>query len=589
MGRFLDQLKQRRVWRVVVAYPGAAYVMLEAVKFFIDNYDLDPRFLTSTIIVAAGLLPAAVLWNWRHGEAGHQVVSKGEAGAYAVIGAATLVAVGWYWSTTPAVVRTASVAPPPARSIAVLPFTNASGDETVQYLCDGIAESLTNWLASVPNVRVVSKTAAFRLRDQADDIPAIVEALGVDSVVRGKLETVDGNVIVSASLVDTRDDAQLWGERLVQPLSDVIYLERSIVAAIKDSLGLEITEAAPTAVASGGTDNPEAYRHYLRGHYLVQTWDDASIREGIDELRSAIELDPKFGLPYADIADAVSQMIFYGIFRTDDALIGEARSAAYSAVALAPDTPQAYTAMATMQQYLTFDWAAAEAAYEKAIALSSSDPTPFHRYSDFLWATLRFERARDMALRAVEIDPRDGNSMHAVGISNMFLGDYPAAVQAFGDWNRFHPGSRWSYTKYGVALAMNGECDQALAKIAEADVMGGRPPGPLMESWHAWVYRLCGREDLFARSKARIEAVAPQRPSGMEAARFYMYLLEGDDDGLIRLVGEVIDSKSPFTLFMQLGLLSLPGWATGDTLPADPRYRALLRPLNYPPTKWSVN
>jgi len=232
MGRFLDQLKQRRVWRVVVAYPGAAYVMLEAVKFFIDNYDLDPRFLTSTIIVAAGLLPAAVLWNWRHGEAGHQVVSKGEAGAYAVIGAATLVAVGWYWSTTPTVVRTASVAPPPARSIAVLPFTNASGDDTVQYLCDGIAESLTNWLASVPNVRVVSKTAAFRLRDQADDIPAIVEALGVDSVVRGKLETVDGNVIVSASLVDTRDDAQLWGERLVQPLNDVIYLERSIVAAI---------------------------------------------------------------------------------------------------------------------------------------------------------------------------------------------------------------------------------------------------------------------------------------------------------------------------------------------------------------------
>lgn len=589
MGRFLEELKQRRVWRVVIGYPGAAYLALEAVKFFIDNYGLDPRFLTATIIIAAGLLPAALLWTWRHGETGHQAMSGGEVGAYIVIGVAIMAALTWHWATAPAVVRTADTAmPPPARSIAVLPFINASGEDTVQYLCDGIAESLTNWLASVPDVRVVSKTAAFRLRDQADDIAAIVDELGVDSVVRGKLETVNGNVIVSASLVDTRDDAQLWGERLVQPVSDVIYLERSIVEAIKDSLGLTITQATPTAVASGGTDNPEAYRHYLRGHYLVQTWDGDSIREGIDELRKAIELDPKFGLPYADIADAVSQMIFYGIFNTDDALIGEARSAAYSAVALAPDTPQAYTAMATMHQYLTFDWAAAEAAYEKAISLSSSDPTAFHRYSDFLWATLRFERARNMALRAVEIDPRDGNSMHALGISNMFLGDYPAAIQAFGDWNRFHPGSRWSYTKYALALAMGGDCDQALAKDAEADVMGGHPPGPLMESWHAWVYRLCGREDLFARSKARIDAVIPQHPPGIGAARYYIYLLEGEDDALIALVGEVIDSKSPLTLFMQIGLLSLPGWATGDALAEDPRYRDLLRPLNFPPTQWSV-
>jgi len=588
MGRFLEELRQRRVWRVMLAYPGIAFVMLEAVKFFIDNYGLDPRFLTATIIAAAGLLPAAVLWNWRHGEAGHQPVSRPEIGAYAVIGVATLAALAWYWSTTPAPSRMAAAAPSPARSIAVLPFTNAGGDDTVQYLCDGIAESLTNWLASVPDVRVISKSAAFRLRDKADDIAAIAEALGVDSVVRGKLETLNGSVVVSASLVDTRDDTQLWGDRLVQPMDEVIYLERSIVAAIKDSLGLKINPAVAPAAASGHTDVPEAYRHYLRGHYLVQTWDADSIRQGIDELRAAIELDPSFGLPYADIADAVSQMIFYGIFQTDDALIGEARSAAFSAVALAPDAPEAHTALATMHQYLSFDWGAAEAAYETAISLAPQNPSPFHRYSDFLWATLRFERAHEMGRRALEIDPRDGNAMHAVGIAALFQGDSGEAVRILGEWNSFYPGSRWSYTKYAVALAINNECEPALAQVARVDEMSKGSPGVLMEAWNAWVYRLCGREDLFGRSQERIEAVRAQRPPGIESALFYMFVMEGEVDALVDLVGEVIESSSPLTLFMQMGMQDLPGWATGDTLPQDPRYREMIRKLNYPPNPWSV-
>jgi TolB-like protein len=588
MEGLLQELRQRRVWRVLVAYPGVAFVSLEAVKFFIDNYGFDGRALTATIIAAVGLLPAALLWNWRHGEAGHQPVTRGEVAAYFLICAATLAGIGWHWQTTPPETPLADAVPPPARSIAVMPFVNANGDEDVQYLCDGIAESLTNWLAGVPDVRVVSKSAAFRLRDQAEDIRAIVDALGVDSVVRGRLEMLNGNVVVSASLVDTRDEAQLWGERLVQPKSDVIYLERSIVNAIKDSLGLQLASSEPGKAASAGTDNPEAYRHYLRGHYLVQTWDADSIRQGIEELREAIALDPKFGLPYADIADAVSQLVYYGIFESDEALIGEARGAAYSAVALAPDTPEAYTAMATMNQYLTFDWASVEAAYEKAIALSSQNPTPFHRYSDYLWATLRFDRAREVARRALEIDPRDGNAMHAVGIAAMFDRDFATAVQAFGEWNRFYPGSRWSYTKHAVALALDGQCDQALMQAGNADAMGRGPPSPLMEGWHAWIYRLCGREDLFQRSRQRIESVEQTGSPRTDGGLFYLYLVEGRDEELIDLILRMIETRSPLTLAMQVPMIDLPGWSAAQAVSRDLRYREAIRRLDFPGHPWTV-
>lgn len=115
-----------------------------------------------------------------------------------------------------------------------MPFENASEDASVQFLCDGIAESLINWLATVPNVKVVSKSAAFRLRDSSDDTALIGSRLGVDGVVRGRLEMVGEQIVISTSFVDTHDDSQLWGNRLVRPFGEIIYLERSIVDSIKD-------------------------------------------------------------------------------------------------------------------------------------------------------------------------------------------------------------------------------------------------------------------------------------------------------------------------------------------------------------------
>ena len=105
----------------------------------------------------------------------------------------------------------------------------------------------------------------------------------MDSIIRGKLELIGEQVVVSASLVDVRDDSQLWGDRLVQPSENVILLERSIVAAIKDGLRLTVTDDAASLVAPGGTDHSEAYEHYLRGHYLIQSTSLASINDGLDD------------------------------------------------------------------------------------------------------------------------------------------------------------------------------------------------------------------------------------------------------------------------------------------------------------------
>lgn len=582
MQTLLTQLKERRIWRVLVAYPGVTFVLLQAVEFFINNYELDARLLTASIIVAVVLLPAAVIWNWRHGEEGQQTVSKGESGAYVVSALGTIAAVFWYWSTTPADLRVAAAKAEPVRSVAVMPFENAGDDADVQYLCDGIAESLINWLAAVPGVKVVSKGASFRLRDDAHDSAALAEALGVDSVIRGKLELVGEKIVVSAWMVDTRDDSQIWGQRLVQPSEDVIYLERSIVAAIKDGLRLKVTDGTSSSIASGGTDHPEAYEHYLRGHYLIQSTGLESINDGIEELRAAIRLDPRFARPYADIADALSQLLSYGILRGDE-LLGEARNAGYTAVALAPELAEAHTALATIHQYFDFDWAAADAAYEAAIALSPQSPVPFHRYTDFLVLTLRFERAKEMAARAITVDALDSSSMHAVGLAYLIAGDFADAATAFGEWNRFHPNSRWSYVKHALALSLDGQCDAAYRQAETVEGLTGGKASSLMESWLAWGYKVCANDEWYARSKQRIEAAQRENPEPFDPGLAFLYALEGQTDQLVDMFSAIYEARLPFTLFGQIFAIDYLGWGISDTMPTDRRFLALLNEIGFPP------
>ena len=422
MNRLLTTFRERHIWRVLIAFPSVTFIWLQVVEFFINNYDLDERLLTASLIAAVVLFPAAAIWNWRHGEEGAQQFVAPEIGAYAIFGVAAIVCCAWYWESTPASLRPVDAEYVPARTVAVMPFENAGSDAEVQFLCDGIAESLINWLATVPDIKVISKSAAFRLREFADDTSKIADALGVDGIIRGRLERVGDNIVISTSFVDTRDESQLWGERLVQPAREVILLERSIVETIKSGLRLEVADGASSVSAAGGTDSPAAYEHYLRGHYLIQSTNDESIYEGLDELRKAIRIDPKYARPHADIADALSQLVSYGSDANE--LVLEARGAAYTAVALAPNLPEAQTAFATMLQFVEFDWEKVDAAYEAAVALSPQSPVLYHRYTDYLVFTLRPERAAEMAARAIAQDALDSSSMHAVGLAAMVRGQH---------------------------------------------------------------------------------------------------------------------------------------------------------------------
>jgi TolB-like protein len=582
MSRLLHEAKERRIWRTLVAYPAGAFVVLEAVAFFVQNYGLPARSLTLVLIAIVVMFPAAVLWNWMHGPAGRQTFRRGELVTYGVLAAASLTIGGWYWATAAEPAVAPSVAPDASgqTAIAVLPFTTNGDTAGLGFLGDGIAENLIDWLSNQDGVRVISRSSSFALRELVDQPREIGRQLGVGRALLGRLEQSGDEVVVSVELVDTWDSGRLWGQRFAKPGSDLHELELEIANAIAQGLALGHPVGGP--VAPSRAQNPEAYRLYLQGRYLTHGGSEVDIDEGLEILRRATSVDPSFTLAYAAIADALTQKALFAV-APSDALIGEARTAANSAIALDPSLSEAWTALASVRFFFDWDWEGAAEAFEKAIALGPANATAFQRYADLLWSQWRMSEARRIAAEALEMDPIDSNVMHAVGITALWDGDYQAAARAFGSWKRLHPTRLWSYLKEGLSLAFAGDCARGLELADESERLSEGWGSALYQSWLAWVYDLCDRPELLARAGRRLRKAEEENRIEDPLAMVFLLAAEGDVEGTIKWLEKSVDERSGSAPL----LLSFWSEPARRIVPAavlsDPRVLDLVRRMDLPP------
>ena len=576
---FARQLRERHIWRAIVAYPAAGFVFLEAVEFFISNYQLNAKLLTVAVILFVGALPIALVWNWCHGQPGPQAIGRREGWSYSLMTGLTLIAAGWYWVAAPAVSPASRIDLDPSAdmSIAVLPFKTTGGSSELDYLCDGIAESLINTLSAIPELKVISRFSAFALRDRIDHPQEVGSRLRVGRMLAGQLERRGDHLIVRATLVDTRDGRELWGDRFVRPMTEILELEDMITSDIAAALRLELpTRPAPSG-STGGVD-PTAYRHYLQGRFLAHGSTADEIDLGLTHLRETTRLDPSFAPAYAAIADAMIVKAFFSTSPSAE-IVGEARTAAQSAIALNPDLAEAYSALASIRMFFDFDWPGSEDAFRKAISLGPTSSTPYYRYSNLLTGLARFDEAVRMAERAVEIDPIAIGALHAFGLAKLFGGDFEGAVAAFGIAIEVRPDWTWGYIKKGLAHALIGQDTEALSLAEQTEKLTGGWGSAFLQGWLAWVYSVTEQDELLQRVAVRIHrAIEDNRiedPFGVAVA----YLAIGESSMALDWAEKTVNERSPNAVFWNVG--------TADHLklaPADfresPRFTELLRRMD---------
>jgi adenylate cyclase len=288
-------------------------------------------------------------------------------------------------------------------SIAVLPFTNMSGDPEQEYFSDGITEDIITDLSKVSGLSVIARHSAFSYKGKPLKVQQVGRELGVGFVVEGSVRKAGTRLRISGQLVSCRDGSHLWAERFDRDLTDIFAIQDEITHAIVEQLKVRLLPKEEKSIAQAPTDSIEAYNYYLKGRDLWYRGTISGYRAAREMFVKATELDSAYARAYAGIADCDSFLYL----RTTESISPESILAmSEKALALDPELAEAHAsragALAAAKRY-----SEAESEFEKAIILDRNSFVAHYLYGRACVFQGKIEQATALFERAAAIKPDD--------------------------------------------------------------------------------------------------------------------------------------------------------------------------------------
>lgn len=461
-------------------------------------------------------------------------------------------------------------------SVAVLPFANASADPSMEYLSDGIAEGVIDRLSGIPNLKVISRTSAFRYKQRDIQPQKVAQDLGVDALVTGRVVPHGEDLSVSAELVDAREDKQLWGEQYNRKVADAASVQQEIATAISGNLRMRLTSEEKTRVSKSSATNPEAYQLYLKGRYHANQTTAAELKKGSDYFRQAIAIDPGYALAYAGLADSYSSLGGGWNYLSPSDSLPKAKAAAQKALELDDTLAEAHAALAYAVFFADWDWPTAEREFKRAIELNPNSALSHDRYGIYLETRGRFNESIAQAQRAQELDPLSAEIASTLGFIYLDTRRYDESIAQFQKALDLSPNTAVIRASLAWAYAMNRMYPQALA---EYDKIADQEKVVVAENNYVagglgWVYAVSGR-----RADALKIAQQFRDLSSHAYVDFYavaqIYAGLGDKDEVFQLLEKAYQQHSPTMCFLGVDWF----WYG---MRSDPRYADLLRRMGLP-------
>jgi len=290
------------------------------------------------------------------------------------------------------------------RSLAVLPFTNASGDPNADFLADGVSESLINNLSQLSGLKVMSRNSTFRFKTDQSDTRAIAESLNTDTLVTGDIRQLGDKLVINVRLINAVDDSQIWGNQYVTTLTNVIAAQNEISQAVARNLRIKLTPSDTAQLNKRYTDNVESYQLYLRGRFHVFKLLPDDIRQGIVYFQQAIELDPNYALAYVGIADAY-RALAVGSEVAPVESFARSKAAANRSIEIDDTLSDGHATLGMTLFWGAWDWEGAEKQLRRAIELNPNDVNAHLYYAHLLSNLGRHPEALAEVRNARELDP----------------------------------------------------------------------------------------------------------------------------------------------------------------------------------------
>jgi serine/threonine protein kinase/tetratricopeptide (TPR) repeat protein len=456
-------------------------------------------------------------------------------------------------------------------SIAVLPFEIHSNDADADYISDGITESIINSLTRLPNLRVIPRSMAFRYKGKTADPQKIGDELRVNAVLSGRIVQHGDSLTVSVELDDIRDGKQLWGEQYNRKLADLLAVQKDIASEISQRLRWQVTADQRRKLATGSTENPEAYQLYLKGKYYTSKFTKEGMEKGLQYFNQAIATDPNYALPYAGLAEYYIVAVDW--FMSPHDSMPKAREAAMKALAIDDTLADAHHSRGEVAHFYEWDWTTAEIEFKRAIELNPNDFSSHESYSWLLLDTGRPDEAIAEGRRAVQIDPVSPETNTYLGIDLVFARRYDEAIDQLRKTVELDPNYWYAHNVLGRAYEASGKLPEAIAEFKRVLELENKVAENSCNLGHA--YALSGQRTEAEKIIAQLKVSSPQTyvpPYNM--ATIYAGL--GDKDQAFAWLNRAYDERSDnLVLFIKVD-------PQVDNLRSDPRFGELLRRIGLP-------
>jgi TolB-like protein/cytochrome c-type biogenesis protein CcmH/NrfG len=443
---FFAELKRRNVYKVAVAYAVVGWLSIQIATQVFPFLEI-PNWVVRLVIVAVAIgFPIALVIAWAFEltpeglkrtedvDASGERVPKKYAWIVVVIAGVAL-SVGLFFfgrysaqtprqDASPARTEAATVSTIPQKSIAVLPFENLSDDKGAAYFADGIQDEILTKLASIADLKVISRTSTAKYKSKPEDLKTVSQQLGVANVLEGSVQKAAGKVRVNVQLIDARADSHLWAKTYDRDLADVFAIQSEVAQEIADSLQAKLSPTEANRVASAPTNDTQAYDLFLKGEFEQRIANSNFRPESFDQAarwyKEAIARDPNFALAIAQLA--VCQLRRHWL--TDpltEAEVMEAGRLAKQALTLAPDLAEAHIALGLFYYYGHREYEPALTEFRRAIELQPNNALALSFVAFVHRRQGKWDLALDELKRSIDLNPRDAYTMGGLAETDVFL------------------------------------------------------------------------------------------------------------------------------------------------------------------------
>jgi Tol biopolymer transport system component/DNA-binding winged helix-turn-helix (wHTH) protein/Flp pilus assembly protein TadD len=450
-------------------------------------------------------------------------------------------------------------------SLAVLPMTNESDDPNIEYLSDGITESVINYLSQLPQLKVMARSTVFHYKSR-DVLPQKAgQELGVRAVLTGRVLQLGDRLIVRTELVDTDTGCQLWGGQYDRYSSDILELQQAIAQEISDKLELKLTREEQNRLTKRYTESTEAYHLLIKGRYHLNKRLTASIQKAIEYFKQAIDVDPVYAPAYVGLADCYPLLNLYGALEPQDAYT-KAEAAARRALEIDETFAEAHNSLGVIKLFYKWDWPGAEESFQQAIELKPGYADAHQRYGMLLVAQGRFEEATERLDKAQELDPLSLITKTISGYSFYYGRAYERAAERFCEVIEMDRNYSMAHFRLGLTYAQLRRFDEAFEELKQSAQLSGDRD---VVAAQGYVYGLAGRT---SEAQAALEELRKREEVGFVSAydKTLVNVGLGRNEAALNWLEKAYEERSYWLIYLHVD-------PALDPLRTNPRFMELLR------------